>query len=88
MLFKWFWRTSSESKVRWKDFICKKYQPSFENGLPTFFKSLSGIRQEIIMSVINPEDDTSEALRRCSYYVIENGKKCYILNQKMGKMAN
>jgi hypothetical protein len=41
------------------------------------------------MSVTNPEDDTSEALRRCSYYVIENGKKkCYILNQKMGKMAN
>jgi hypothetical protein len=27
------------------------------------------------MSVINPEDDTSEALRRCSYYVIENGEK-------------
>jgi hypothetical protein len=74
MLFKWFWRPSSESKVRWKDFICKKYQPSFENGLPTFIKSLSGIQQEI-MSVINPEDDTSEALRRCSYYVIENGGK-------------
>lgn len=28
MLFKWFWRPSCESKVRWKDFIWKKLVPT------------------------------------------------------------
>jgi len=48
--FKWIWHLSGSKSSGWKNFICHRYKPLFQNGLPHFSGSLSKYLKGICFS--------------------------------------
>lgn len=68
LLFKWFWRLGDGIKGGWQEFISGKYRPRFETGLHIFNGPLSKTWKGIY-SVINSDDQVSEALKGSCFKV-------------------